>query len=66
MEIELDQVTNTPCAKCGQRFECGSKAGKGTCWCTELPVVSKELLAQYNGCFCRKCLTEIAKEANLL
>src|SRR5260370_34108172 len=55
-----DPICNQPkqknCSRCGISFTCGPAAGKGNCWCGELPHVS--LVA--NGdqdCLCPACLS---------
>ena len=44
------------CAHCGTKFDCGTPAGKGHCWCMDLPNLRGGFdLA--GVCVCPDCLT---------
>ena len=56
-----DQSKQKGCSKCGVSFTCGPVAGKGSCWCEDLPHVSLVAGADQD-CLCPQCLSEaIAK-----
>jgi Family of unknown function (DUF5522)/Cysteine-rich CWC len=56
-----DQSKQKSCSNCGESFTCGPAAGKGNCWCEELPHVSLVAGADQD-CLCPECLSEaIAK-----
>jgi hypothetical protein len=64
-----DPFCNQPkeknCSNCSVTFSCGPIAGKGSCWCEELPHVSLVAGADQD-CLCRECLREaIAKLNNM-
>lgn len=42
------------CARCGDAFECGARAGREPCWCGEFPALSAPTPG--SGCYCPRCL----------
>src|SRR5260370_40013690 len=52
-----DQSKQKSCSNCGVSFTCGPAAGKGSCWCEELPRVSLVAGADQD-CLCPACLSE--------
>ena len=50
-----DQVKQKSCSNCSVSFTCGPAAGKGSCWCEELPHVSLVATADQD-CLCPECL----------
>jgi len=52
-----DQSKPKSCSNCGVSFTCGPTAGKGSCWCEELPHVSLVAGADQD-CLCPECLTQ--------
>ena len=45
------------CERCGEDFSCGSKEGKASCWCAELPAVLPVPAPGAKAlCLCPKCL----------
>jgi len=44
------------CARCGDAFECGARAGREHCWCGEFPALSAPTPGL--GCYCPRCLKE--------
>lgn len=46
------------CARCHDEFAC---AGDQSCWCFSLSIIPKEVLEQFDGCLCRKCLTVVSE-----
>jgi hypothetical protein len=52
-----DQSKQKSCSNCGVSFTCGPIAGKGSCWCEELPHVSLVAGADQD-CLCPACLGE--------
>ncbi len=51
-----DQSKQKSCSNCGVSFTCGPAAGKGSCWCEELPLVSLVAGADQD-CLCPACLS---------
>ncbi|TMH38296.1 MAG: hypothetical protein E6H49_04215 [Betaproteobacteria bacterium] len=51
---EAPQISR--CARCGNAFECGARAGRETCWCEEFPALSAPTAG--SGCYCPRCLSE--------
>lgn len=60
------------CVTCRKEFHCAMADGDNgqPCWCTTLPVIPADALAQAGGdgraCFCPECLQAIARGAGLL
>ncbi|MFA6469109.1 MAG: cysteine-rich CWC family protein [Bacteroidota bacterium] len=52
----MEQKNNSVCPQCGVGFECGSKAGKETCWCFTLPPVIPN--NDDRQCLCPDCLKD--------
>src|SRR5713226_6408728 len=52
-----DQSRQKSCSNCGVSFTCGPAAGKGSCWCEELPQVSLVAGADQD-CLCPQCLSQ--------
>jgi len=54
---------NSVCQRCGLGFRCGVVAGQDSCWCFDLPRVSKAAPAPKNlegkSCYCPNCLNEL-------
>lgn len=51
------------CEACGNEFSCS--AASGSCWCFDVEVAPKDLLAVekiYDNCLCRACLSKISSE----
>ncbi|TMH46272.1 MAG: hypothetical protein E6H59_05150 [Betaproteobacteria bacterium] len=44
------------CARCGDAFECGARAGREPCWCEGFPALSAPIPG--SGCYCPRCLEE--------
>src|SRR6266700_5279226 len=60
-DLFRNQSKQKSCSNCGVSFTCGPAAGKGNCWCEELPHVSLVAGAD-RDCLCPQCLSEaIAK-----
>lgn len=58
--VEVEETYQKNCAKCKKPFFCYND---GNCWCQEVrvsPEIQKILKVQFNGCLCRKCLTDYA------
>ncbi len=52
-------VRTKKCSVCGASFSCGDQAGKGKCWCDELPPLPVSLLASGGDCLCPQCLANV-------
>ncbi len=59
-----DQSSQKNCSNCGVNFTCGPAAGKGNCWCEELPHVSLVAGADQD-CLCPACLGEAIAKLSL-
>ncbi|MBL8376048.1 cysteine-rich CWC family protein [Accumulibacter sp.] len=46
------------CTNCGASFVCGATAGLSSCWCMQMPPLTRvpEVAA---GCFCPACLEQL-------
>jgi hypothetical protein len=53
-DANLRPAAEAACARCGESFECGMKAGSERCWCAGLPPVAPDLALA--GCLCPRCL----------
>jgi O-acetyl-ADP-ribose deacetylase len=53
-------VHNSTCPQCGKEFECGSKAGKNTCWCVAYPHLLPP--SAESECLCPDCLPKKLRE----
>ena len=52
---------NAVCPRCGAAFAC---APDGPCWCRDAPFkLPRTALDAARGCYCPRCLAEIAEEA---
>lgn len=51
------------CVRCGARFGCGMKEGKGACWCAELPPVLPVPPEGGGACLCPDCLRAEVEKA---
>ncbi|HYQ94014.1 MAG TPA: cysteine-rich CWC family protein [Burkholderiales bacterium] len=49
------------CARCGDAFECGARAGRENCWCGEFPALASPIPG--SGCYCPRCLGESIETA---
>ena len=48
------------CPHCGAENKCGVEAGKGFCWCFELPSKTLEnKVTDDSQCLCRSCLEKL-------
>jgi hypothetical protein len=59
-----DQSQQKSCSSCGVTFTCGLAAGKGSCWCEELPHISLAVGADQD-CLCPTCLSEAIANLSL-
>src|SRR5438046_8473177 len=48
------------CARCGDTFECGTRAGHEPCWCAEFPALPAPTPG--SGCYCPRCLKETIED----
>lgn len=49
------------CQMCGRIFECGSAAGKPSCWCAELPMIMPVPIDGVTDCLCPDCLADAVR-----
>src|SRR3989441_9725571 len=61
-DLFRNQSKQKSCSNCGVSFTCGPTAGKGSCWCEELPHVSLVADADQD-CLCPACLSAAIAES---
>jgi hypothetical protein len=53
------RISESRCPACGAAIACGAEAGEPSCWCFEMPRLSKISGA---ACLCRECLEKALKD----
>ncbi|HEX2012817.1 MAG TPA: cysteine-rich CWC family protein [Roseateles sp.] len=57
---------NEDCPRCGQPFRCGVSDGHCACFGLQIgEALRRQIAAQYSGCLCVRCLTELQLQQTL-
>ena len=55
-QIDIVNVTNSHCVKCGVDMACGADSDTPSCWCKGFPRLPSEAGGDGSQCLCPKCL----------
>jgi len=55
-QIDIVNVTNSHCVKCGVDMACGADSDTPSCWCKGFPRLPPEVGVDGSQCLCPNCL----------
>ena len=56
---KIPEDPRSKCPECGVPNKCGMEAGKGICWCFNLPAIENMNSKDTSECLCESCLKKL-------